>query len=48
MIHDFGVVWGERGLLLAGLGNTVLLSVLAAICALVLGALLSTVLMRQS
>jgi polar amino acid transport system permease protein len=48
MIHDFGVVWGERGLLLEGLGNTVLLSVLAAIGALILGALLSSVLMQPA
>ncbi|GAC1606238.1 MAG: amino acid ABC transporter permease [Ramlibacter sp.] len=47
MIHDFGVVWGERGLLLAGLQNTVLLSVIAALCALPLGALLSSVLMHR-
>lgn len=48
MIHDFAIVWGERHLLLAGLGNTVLLSVLAGVCALVLGALLSTLLMRKA
>lgn len=48
MIQDFLVVWGERGLLLSGLGNTVLLAVLAGIGALVLGALLSTVLMAKS
>jgi polar amino acid transport system permease protein len=48
VIQDFLVVWGERGLLLSGLGNTVLLAVLAGIGALVLGALLSTVLMAKS
>jgi polar amino acid transport system permease protein len=47
MSHDFGVVWGERGLLLSGLVNTIVLSVLAGLCALALGALLSTVLMRR-
>jgi len=45
VIHDFGVVWGERGLLLSGLRNTVLLSVLAGVCALVLGSLLTPLLM---
>jgi len=47
MIHDFAVVWGERGLMLSGLANTVVLSVLAGLCALLLGALLSTVLMHK-
>lgn len=47
MIHDFAVVWGERGLLLSGLGNTVVLSVLAGVMALMLGALLSTLLMSR-
>ena len=42
MIHDFGIVWTERSLMLSGLANTVILSVLAAICALLLGALLAT------
>jgi polar amino acid transport system permease protein len=46
--HDFALVWSERSLLLSGLANTVVLSVLAGICALVLGALLSTVLMSRS
>ena len=45
MIHDFGVVWDERSLLFSGLGNTVLLSVLAGLCALLLGALLTPALM---
>ncbi len=48
MIHDFAVVWGERSLLLDGLGNTVLLSMLGALGALVLGALLSSVLMTPA
>jgi polar amino acid transport system permease protein len=47
MIHDFGVVWAERGLMLSGLANTVILSVLSAVCALVLGALLAMLLLRQ-
>jgi polar amino acid transport system permease protein len=45
MMRDFATVWSERGLLLSGLGNTVLLSVLAGLVALFLGALLSTLLM---
>lgn len=48
MIHDFGVVWAERNLLMSGLTTTVLLSLLAAIGSLVLGALLSTMLVRQT
>jgi polar amino acid transport system permease protein len=44
MIHDFGVVWAERGLMLSGLATTVILSVLSAMCALVLGALLAMLL----
>jgi polar amino acid transport system permease protein len=48
MIHDFGIVWSERGLLLSGLMNTMLLSVLAGFCALMLGVLLSTVLMHRA
>lgn len=48
MIDDFAIVWGERSLLLSGLGNTVLLSVLAGVSALLLGALLSTVLMHPA
>jgi polar amino acid transport system permease protein len=45
MIHDFGVVWGERALLLSGLANTAILSTLAAIAALVLGTVLTPALM---
>ena len=41
MIHDFGVVWAERSLMLSGLLNTVILSVLSACAALMLGALLA-------
>jgi polar amino acid transport system permease protein len=47
MIHDFGVVWAERSLMLAGLANTVVLSVLSALCALLLGALLAMLLVRR-
>jgi len=47
VIHDFGVVWGERQLLLSGLLNTVTLAVLAGLVALAGGALLSTVLMQR-
>lgn len=47
MMKDFATVWSERGLLLSGLGNTVLLSLLAALAGLTLGALLSTLLMSQ-
>jgi polar amino acid transport system permease protein len=46
MMHDFAIVWSERDLLLSGLANTVLLSLLAALAALVLGALLSVLLSR--
>lgn len=44
MIRGFGIVWSERGLMLSGLANTVVLSVLAGLCSLLLGALLSTLL----
>jgi polar amino acid transport system permease protein len=47
MIHDFGIVWAERSLLLGGLANTIILSVLSAVCALVLGALLAMLLTRR-
>lgn len=46
MIQDFVVVWGERSLLLSGLGNTVMLSMLAGVCALALGALMTPLLMH--
>ncbi len=45
MIHDFGIVWGERSLLLGGLANTALLSVLAGVASLLLGFLLTPALM---
>jgi polar amino acid transport system permease protein len=46
MISGFGIVWFERSLMLSGLANTVVLSVLAGLCSLLLGALLSTLLTR--
>lgn len=46
MISGFGIVWAERGLLMSGLANTLALSLLAGLCSLVLGALLSTLLTR--
>ncbi|MBW0172734.1 MAG: amino acid ABC transporter permease [Hydrogenophaga sp.] len=48
MMNDFAIVWSERGLLLSGLGNTVILSLLCALAALALGALLSMPLMSAS
>ncbi len=48
MISGFGIVWSERSLLLSGLANTVLLSVLAGACALLLGALLTPMLMHRA
>src|SRR3984885_2084113 len=47
MIHDFGIVWSERGLLLSGLGNTAILSVLSAVAALLLGFVLTPALMSK-
>lgn len=47
MIDDFLIVWSERSLLLSGLANTVVLSVLSALAAAVLGALLSILLMHR-
>ena len=47
MIHDFGIVWGERDLLLSGLGNTTILSVLSAIAALLIGFALTPALMAR-
>jgi polar amino acid transport system permease protein len=47
MIHDLGIVWGERGLLLSGLANTTILSVIAAIAALALGIVLTPALMSR-
>ena len=48
MIHDFSIVWAERNLLISGLMTTVLLSFLAATGSLMLGALLSTALVRKN
>lgn len=48
MIHDFAIVWSERGLLLSGLANTVLLSVISAVLAVGAGALISTTLMSRT
>lgn len=47
MIHDFLVVWSERGLLLSGLANTTILSVLSAAIALALGIVLVPGLMSK-
>jgi polar amino acid transport system permease protein len=47
MIHDFGIVWNERDLLLSGLGNTTILSVLSAIAALLIGFVLTPALMSK-
>jgi polar amino acid transport system permease protein len=48
VIHDFGIVWLHRDMLLSGLENTVILSVSAALSALLIGALVSTVLVRRA
>ncbi|HTH62075.1 MAG TPA: ABC transporter permease subunit [Paraburkholderia sp.] len=48
MIHDFGIVWLHVDLLVSGLANTVILSVSAALSALLIGALVSTVLVRRA
>src|ERR1700752_728414 len=47
MIHDFGIVWSERDLLLSGLGNTTILSVLSAAAALLIGFVLTPALMSK-
>lgn len=47
MIHDFGIVWSERSLLLSGLANTAILSALAAVAALALGIALAPALMSR-
>src|SRR6201988_933201 len=47
MIHDFGIVWSERDLLLTGLGNTTILSVLSARAALLIGFILTPALMSK-
>jgi polar amino acid transport system permease protein len=48
MIRDFGIVWTERGLLLDGLANTAILSILAVIAALLLGFMLTPALMSRN
>jgi polar amino acid transport system permease protein len=47
MIHDFGIVWNERALLLSGLANTAILSALSAIAALLLGFIVTPALMSK-
>ncbi len=47
MIDEFATVWEHRDLLLDGFGNTILISLLAGLLALILGALLSTALMAR-
>ena len=47
MIHDFGIVWDERSLLLSGLANTTILSVLSAAAALLLGIVVTPALMSK-
>src|ERR1700722_20100654 len=47
MIHYFGIVWSERGLLLSGLGNTAILSLLSAVAALLIGFILTPALMSK-
>jgi polar amino acid transport system permease protein len=47
MIRDFGIVWSERDLLLSGLGNTTILSVLSASAGLLIAFLLTPALMSK-
>jgi polar amino acid transport system permease protein len=47
MIHDFGIVWSERALLLSGLANTAIISALAAVASLLLGFVLTPALMSK-
>jgi polar amino acid transport system permease protein len=47
MIRDFGVVWTERGLLLNGLANTAILSLVSVVGALLLGFVLTPALMSK-
>jgi polar amino acid transport system permease protein len=47
MIRDFAIVWSERNLLLSGLGNTTILSLLSAIAALLIGSVLTPALMAR-
>jgi polar amino acid transport system permease protein len=48
MIRDFGIVWNERSLLLNGLANTTILSLLAVVGALLLGFALTPALMSRN
>jgi polar amino acid transport system permease protein len=47
MIRDFGIVWSERDLLLSGLANTTILSVLSAAAALLIGLAVTPALMTK-
>ena len=47
MIRDFAIVWSERDLLLSGLANTTILSVLSAIAGLLIAFLLTPALMSK-
>jgi len=47
MIRDFGIVWTERGLLLNGLTNTAILSLVSVVGALLLGFVLTPALMSK-
>jgi len=47
MIRDFGIVWTERGLLLNGLANTAILSLVSVVGALLLGFVLTPALMSK-
>jgi polar amino acid transport system permease protein len=47
MIRDFGIVWTERGLLLNGLANTAILSLVSVVGALLLGFALTPALMSK-
>jgi polar amino acid transport system permease protein len=47
MIHDFGIVWSERSLLMSGLGNTTILSLLSGAAALMIGFILTPALMSK-
>ena len=47
MIRDFAIVWSERDLLLSGLGNTAILSVLSAIGGLLIAFVLTPALMSK-
>ena len=47
MMEEFATVWDHRDMMLEGFGQTILIALLAASAALVLGALLSTALMSR-